>query len=46
MKFHVHDGYHMIPISMMLAAYFVFLWAESASGEFRDLRYIFGNIFD
>jgi len=46
MKFHVHDGYHMIPISMMLSAYFVFLWAESASGEFRDLRYIFANIFD
>jgi hypothetical protein len=46
LKFHVHDGYHMIPISMMISAYFVFLWAESASGEFRDLRWIFHNIFN
>ena len=34
MKFHVHDGYHMIPILMMISAYFVFLWGESASGDF------------
>lgn len=46
MKFHIHDGYHMIPISMMISAYFVFLWAESASGDFIDLQYIFHNIFN
>jgi hypothetical protein len=46
MKFHVHDGYHMIPILMMLSAYYLFLWAESASGEFEDIRYIFTNIFN
>lgn len=45
-KFHVHDMYHMIPITMMISAYFVFLWAESASGDFRDLAYIFHNIFN
>jgi hypothetical protein len=46
MKFHVHDGYHLIPIGLMLAAYFVFLYGESASGDFQDLAYIFSNIFD
>jgi phospholipid-transporting ATPase len=34
MKFHVHDKYHAIPLVMMVSAYFVFLWAESASGDF------------
>lgn len=37
LKFHIHDMWHLIPITLMITAYFLFLWLESMSGDFRDL---------
>ena len=45
-KFHIHDGYNLVPIAMMIIAYFLFLWMMSQSGKFHTLTHIFENIFD
>ena len=44
-KFHIHDGFNIVPIVMMIIAYFLFLWMMSVSGKFATLTHIFENMF-
>jgi hypothetical protein len=44
-KFHIHDGYNIVPIVMMIIGYFLFLWMMSVSGKFATLTHLFENMF-
>jgi hypothetical protein len=44
-KFNIHDGYNLLGIAVMILAYFVILAAQSATGKFQDIEYIFSTMF-
>ena len=44
-KFNIHDGYNLIPIGLMITAYFLFLGILSISGYSYSLSHIFLNMF-
>ena len=45
MKFNNHDGYNLFGIFVMVLAYFIVLGAESSTGKFKDVEYIFSTMF-